>query len=182
MPGDFGIAEISAIAATAVSAASAVAGGISQSRAADYSAQIAATNAAQAQAAAAQNAAIQAAQARQQQGAAVAAYGASGVDPGAGSPLDVLASSAYAAELDRQTILQRGRLQALGFEDQAALDRAASGTAIENGVGSAVGVLLAGGADYYTSFPGTKTAASGGAPGRGFGLGAAGTTASGQDY
>jgi hypothetical protein len=140
-------------AATAVGAISSVTSGVAQSRAADYNSKIAEMNAQQAQQAAAANAAVQAQQARQQQGAAIAAYGASGVDPGEGSPLDVLASSASAAEGDRQQILQRGRLAALGFEDQAALDAAASGNAFSSGITSAVGVLLNGVSTYYTEYP-----------------------------
>src|SRR5262245_58059242 len=114
---DFGISEAAAIVGTVVAAAGAVSSGIAQSHAADYSAQVAQQNAQLAKQQAQQNAEIQAAQARQQLGATAAAYGASGVTA-EGSPLDVLASSAYKAEMDRQTILYDGRIKAMGYEDQ----------------------------------------------------------------
>ena len=66
----------------------------------------------------------------------------------------MLASSASSAELDRQNLLYNGRIQALGYEDQAALDRAAAGNDISSGIGSAVGVLLSGAATYTSEFPG----------------------------
>ena len=45
--------------------------------------------------------------------------GASGVDPGSGSPLIALLDSAKEAELDAQTILSRGRLGAEGKKAEA---------------------------------------------------------------
>ncbi|MBS4046572.1 MAG: hypothetical protein KG075_09550 [Alphaproteobacteria bacterium] len=50
-------------------------------------------------------------------------YGASGLTM-EGSPLDVLEESVSNAEMDRQTILYRGNLRAMGFENTAAQYRA----------------------------------------------------------
>src|SRR5262249_6097014 len=110
-----------------------------------------------------------------------AAYGASGVTA-EGSPLDVLASSAYKAEMDRQTILYDGRIKAMGYEDQAALDRAKAGNEMMSGIGDAAGILMKGAGDIYEMMPSDLSKGSGGYPGRGFGYGVAGTTKSGQDY
>jgi len=49
-------------------------------------------------------------------------FGASGVT-GTGSVMDVIQASATVAELDRQNILYRGKLKAMGFLEEAALER-----------------------------------------------------------
>jgi hypothetical protein len=64
-----------------------------------------------------------------------------------GSPLAVLADSARAAELDRQTILYNGRVQAQGYTDQAKLDRYTGNAAQTSGYIGAASSLLKGGED-----------------------------------
>ena len=56
-------------------------------------------------------------------------FGASGVTAG-GSVIDVIESSAAIAELDRQNILNSGRLKAMGFLEEAALEKARGRRAI----------------------------------------------------
>lgn len=67
---------------------------------------------------------------RQSIGAIRAGYGASGVTS-EGSVGDVIASSAALAELDRQTILYKGRLRSMGFTEEAALNTMAGTTAVK---------------------------------------------------
>ena len=62
-------------------------------------------------------------------GAAIASYGASGVQSDNGSPMDVLADSARLAELDRLTIQYNYQLKALGFDQQAKLQKMAATSA-----------------------------------------------------
>lgn len=75
-----------------------------------------------------------------------AAYGASGVTS-EGSPSDVLRMSAVNAELDRQAILYKGNLRAMGFIDEAQLDRMEGGTAIQQGQIRAATSILTGAAN-----------------------------------
>ena len=65
---------------------------------------------------------------RQALGSIRAAYGAAGVTS-EGSVGDVIEFSAASAELDRQTILYKGRIKAMGFTDEAALNMLAGKTA-----------------------------------------------------
>lgn len=111
-------------AAAAVSAVGAVQQGQAASDAANYNATIARQNA---------DAANQQAQAadvmlkrrqEQQMGAALASYGAAGVDLAGGSPSDVLAENARMSTLDRLTQQYNYRMRALGYQDQAGLDDA----------------------------------------------------------
>jgi hypothetical protein len=57
----------------------------------------------------------------QRLGAIRAAYGASGVT-GEGNPIDVLGTNAALFELDKQNILYKGKLKAMGYEETAALE------------------------------------------------------------
>ena len=57
-----------------------------------------------------------------------------------------------AAKLDEQTVRFKGRVQALGYSDQAQLSAAASGNAMTTGAVSAVGALIGGGADVYATY------------------------------
>lgn len=96
---------------------------------------------------ASQDATAQAADAARKIGAARAGYAKAGVQLDEGSPLDVLAESARTAELDRQTILYQGRVQAQGYIDQGKLDRYKGNVgAIEGYMGGAT-ALLKGGED-----------------------------------
>lgn len=98
--------------------------GQGQAMAAQYNAQIAQQNAviAQQQGAAAVDA--QTRMAERTTGAAIAAYGASGVQSDSGSAVDVLADSAGMAALDRLTLKYNYALKAQGFTNQSSLDTA----------------------------------------------------------
>ena len=150
-----GVEEIAAVGValaavgTAVSVAGAMSAAGAEADAANYNRIVAERNAQAAQQQAAQTAMIQQRQARQQMGAAAVAYGAAGVTP-EGSPLDVLGSSASNAELDRQTIIYHGALQAAGYGDEAALDAARVGSAQTAGITSAAGTLASGGSKIAT--------------------------------
>jgi hypothetical protein len=61
-------------------------------------------------------------QARQKIGAMTAAMGASGLDIGSGSALDVLADSERTAKLDKLTVIWNSQAQAGGYQNSATLD------------------------------------------------------------
>ncbi len=87
---------------------------------------------------------------RQIMGGIRSAYGAAGVT-GEGSVADVIGASATVAELDRQTVLYKGRLKALGYEQGARLDEFAAETAEEQADwASAVSLLSGAGAGAAT--------------------------------
>lgn len=139
------VLPIIALVGAAVSAAGAIAGGISQ--------QAAANNAAKYEKqAAAENARRQSVDAQKQIGRARANYGASGVTM-EGSPLDVLEESARTAELDRLTILQQGKVRAQKYKAQGK-------EALYGGITSAAGTLLGAGMDSYNS-SGSSSGSSG---------------------
>jgi hypothetical protein len=77
-------------------------------------------------------------------GAIRAAVGASGVAL-EGSPLDILESAAIEAERDKQMIEYKGSLRAMGYYDNAAIERIAGSAAATRGVSSATAALLSGG-------------------------------------
>lgn len=111
-----------AVASTIMTAVGAIHQAQAQAGAAEYNAQIAQQNS---QIADAQSAAASDAQQRDSQrkiGAAMAAYGASGVQMSEGSPADVLAESARMATLDNLTLKYNYKLRGLGYQNQAALD------------------------------------------------------------
>lgn len=62
--------------------------------------------------------------ARMKIGSMVASYGASGVDGGSGSPMDVLAQSVRMATLDSLTTQYNYALKAQSYRNQAGLDEA----------------------------------------------------------
>ena len=126
------------------SAVGAIQQGQAASAAASANAQIAQRNATLARATAAQDAAAQDRQNRQRLGAIAANIGASGV-AAAGTPIDILAESARQGELDKQTILFRGELRALGFQDNAALERNRGANARRTGFFRAGSALLSAG-------------------------------------
>lgn len=108
-------------AGTAFSVIGALNQGRAASDAANYNAAVASRNAVVAQQQAAADAERQRRENVLRQGQIRAGYGASGVTL-EGSPLDVLENSAAMGELDRQTILYKGRLRSMGSEETAALD------------------------------------------------------------
>lgn len=79
--------------------------------------------------------------ARRVQGAARAAYGASGVTM-EGSPLDVLEDNATQAELDTLTLRYRGELRAQGYEQAGSMARFQGDQAARAGQMAAAGTLL----------------------------------------
>lgn len=137
---------------TAMSAAGAMQSAQAQSSAAEFNAAQATNNAASARAQASQDAMLQSRTARQKIGAAEAAYGASGVTM-EGSPLDVLESSAASAELDRQTILYKGELRAMGYANSSLLDTMQGNAATQQGYYKAGSSLLIGGANIASKMP-----------------------------
>lgn len=126
--------------------------GESKAHAADYNAQVAIQNS---RLAAAQGqAAVEAQQrdAARKIGAAVANYGASGVQVDSGSPLDVLADSARMSELDRLTIQYNASLKAMGYDLQARMSQLESRSARTSAVLNAVGAGVQG----YTMYRGNQ--------------------------
>ena len=83
--------------------------------------------------------------ARRRIGAAAAGFGASGVELGSGSPLDVLEFSAAEAERQQQLIQYRGDVRASGYEAQAGIDRFSASNAIRSSYLAAGSSLLQGG-------------------------------------
>ena len=133
-----------AIALTAVGAITQAVGAMksasAKSNALEYNAQIADRNALIAHQQASFEAERQDKLGRMRIGAIRAGYGASG----AGSNEDVLSMSITNAELDKQTILYKGELRAMGYQDEAALDRYGASIAIEEGRYASASALLGG--------------------------------------
>jgi hypothetical protein len=143
---------------TAVAAYSAYSSAQAQSKAAKFNSELAERNALIARQEADANAAQQERRARLIQGGAAAEYGASGILGNEGSALDVLASSAGQAELDRQMILYKGQLRGMGFDSQSVLDSYQSSAANTSSYLNAGSTLLLGGAKAYSmSGAGTPT-------------------------
>jgi hypothetical protein len=145
------------IAGAAISAVGAVRQAQAASAASDYNAKLAEQNA---EVATAQGNAAAEAQARDAQrriGAAVATYGASGVQVDTGSPTDVLADSARNASLDNLTIKYNAKLRALGLQAQAGLDRANAANSEQAGYLNATSQLLSGAAKAGGAFGGGGT-------------------------
>ena len=144
---------------TAMSAVGMLSNASAQSSASNYNAQINQQNAviAQQQGAAAQ--AEHDKQARLQIGQMAANYGASGVDSGQGSPLDVLQDSVKTAKLDNLMIGYNYDLRARGFQNSAALDSARASSASTSGLLGAAGAVASGyGAYSRMTPPGNKIA------------------------
>lgn len=106
---------------TAVSAVGAIKQGQAQQAAAQYQADTAAENARITEAQGNQAAAQHQIETQRKIGAAMAAYGASGVDMGIGTPGDYMADMVRTATLDRLTLKYNYRMKALGYERQSAL-------------------------------------------------------------
>lgn len=82
-------------------------------------------------------------------GAQYAGIAESGVDPGSGSAARALAQSATNAEYDALVTRYEGRMQALGFEREASLERARGRNARNAGYLNAATSILAGAAQAY---------------------------------
>lgn len=154
------VAAVAAVAGAGIAAYGAVQQGKAASDAANYNAKLAAQNAAIAQQQAQSQATQQQQRARAAIGSEEAAYGASGVDAGSGTPLDVLSSSAQQSEFGRQTIEYDGRLKSLGYSDQNALDSAAAGNALQQGNLKAGSAILTGAAGAAGKFGGSGAGTS----------------------
>lgn len=153
------------IASAAVSAVGAVRQAQAAEAASNYNAQLARQNA---QIAEAQGNAASEAQQRDSQrrlGAALAAYGASGVQTDTGSPTDVLADSARSAALDNATIKYNAKLRALGLQAQANLDEANATNSRTAGYINATSMLLSGAATAYGMRGGSTPPNAGGTGG-----------------
>lgn len=96
-------------------------------------------------------------------GAMRAAYGASGVTA-EGSPLDVLETSATNMELDRQSILTKARLRAMGYEEDSTLSGMSSSAARSSGLTGTVGLLIAGAGQAYSQYQDYSAAGAGSTP------------------
>ena len=120
------------IAGAALSAVGSIASGISQSSEAKRQAAYADANADLAEQQAGSQAQVIREKARRLAGESRAAIGASGVDL-AGSFLDALADSDIDAELDAQTALWNGKLEAMNYRAQAKSARAQGRSALIGG-------------------------------------------------
>lgn len=139
------------LAGTVVQANGATAVAGAQSRAANYNAQIAQQNSVIAgQQGVAAVEALRRDQARAL-GRMKALYGASGVDPETGSPMEVLADSARSAELDVLTTQYNYDLKAAGYQDQANLDRMNAVNARAAGAINATSAVLRGASSYFNT-------------------------------
>ena len=130
------------VATAAVTAASAIAGGDAQRRAANTNADIAEQNR---KLAAEQGFAREDAfrrQARMRLGSQAAAIAESGVDPGSGSALLVAAQSATNAELDALNIRYEGLTQATGYAREAVAERRRGLNATQGSYYSAAASIL----------------------------------------
>ena len=87
----------------------------------------------------------------QVQGAAIAQYGASGVDF-EGSPTDVLAFSAAQQQLDLETLNYNANLKAMGYTSNAQLDNMAAKTAVQQGDLMAASSFLTGVGQAATNY------------------------------
>lgn len=141
----------------AIAAYGAVRAGQAQSAQAKYASVMASNNAAAAQQ---QGAAAQAAQrqdAMRKLGLMSANYGASGVDPTTGSPLDVFADSVSQSTLDNMNIKYNYQLRALGYQNSSTLDDATAKNATTSSYLSAAGDLLGGAGKGYMQAQGSGT-------------------------
>jgi hypothetical protein len=120
------------LAGTAISAMGAMSQANAQVASSNFNAQINQRNATLATQQATVEAERVARQGELAQGRMRAALGASGLTVD-GSALDALADSAAQAQLDVETVKYRGRLAAMGYHDNVALDRLAGRTAREQG-------------------------------------------------
>lgn len=146
------IAAVSASTWAATAAVVSAVGMISQAQsaksAANYNAAVAERNATVSRQQAAANEAAQRRENYRAMGRIRAGYGAAGVTP-EGSPLDILESSAAEAELDALNTRYKGELTAIGYQDEATLQRSRASSAMTAGVLNAGSALLSGAGKSY---------------------------------
>ena len=128
-----------AIAGTAMSAVGSLTQSSAQAGASRYNAGIANENAVIAEQQGNAAAEAQDRDARRKIGAAVASYGASGVDGGSGSAAEVLMDSARMAALDHLTVKYNYQLRANSYRNQASLAETNADNAETSGVFNALG-------------------------------------------
>jgi hypothetical protein len=132
-----------AAAGTAFSVIQSIQQGNAAKAAGDYNASIARRNATIAVQQASADAQAKDREKIQRLGAFRAAYGASGVT-GEGNAIDIMATNAALFELDKQSIMYRGRLRALGYEDTATLEEIGGKSAQTAGYIGAGAALMSG--------------------------------------
>lgn len=140
------------IIAMSFMAVSAIQQGNAARKQGEYNAAVATRNAGVARDQANADASAQQRLAYQKMGAARAGYAASGIT-NEGSPLDVLSMSAANAELDKQNILYKGELRAMGYEDTGALDLARGKAAQKQGYVKAASAVFMAGGEYMADKP-----------------------------
>lgn len=154
---------IATVVSTAVSAVGQMQQAKAQSQAANYNQKVSQRSAKIALQQGAQDAEAQRRKNLITLGAMRGAYGASGVTA-EGSPLDVLESSATNMELDRQTILTKARLRAMGYSDDATLSGMSGDSASSAGYVGAAGILLSGAGKAYGQYQDYSASSGGGSP------------------
>jgi hypothetical protein len=136
------------IAGAAMSAIGALSAASAQKNAADYNADVAKRNALIARQQASANEAAQRRDASRALGKMRAGYGASGVVGSEGTPLDVLEDSVATAELDALNIRYSGELEAMGYQDEARLQKMRGKAAMREGYFKAGSAILGGMSSY----------------------------------
>lgn len=134
------------VVSTAVTAYSAVQAGDAQKASYDYNAKIQQAQADIAKQQADAQAQTDAQNARRHQGEIAASFAAAGVDPNAGTPLEVASDQAASDELTRQTTLYKGKIAAWGNQAQAGIDVFEGDQAAAAGESRAFSTILSGGA------------------------------------
>lgn len=149
------------ILGTLSSAAGAKQSANAEAQAAQVNAQIARNNATVSRQQAQADSILQQRESRRKIGAIAASYGASGVEL-EGSPVEILALSASDAELDRQTIIYKGEVRAVGYENDAAIQDKAASSAKSRGRQAASNILLGGLGRVVGMMPGSFGGSGGG--------------------
>lgn len=148
-----------AITMAVIGAVSAVSQARQQQAASKYNEKVANQQATVANQVAESNAERQKRSAAKKIGSMEAAYAASGVSQ-EGSVIDVLEESSRNAELDRLNILHGGKLQALGYQNTAALNKAQGKNAMSAGYMSAAGTLIGGSGAMFSGSAMSETQAT----------------------
>lgn len=139
------VALIATAAAATVSAVGMISSGNAQARASNYNAEVEKQNGEMArQSAAAQAQQVERDNARKM-GQITAAYGASGIDPNQGSPLDVMADVADEGELSKRLVLYQGEVDARAGLQRAQIDTMQGRAAQTAGYVNAGSTLLSAG-------------------------------------
>jgi hypothetical protein len=139
------------VAGAAISAYGAMQQAKAQSEASQYNAALGERNAVLARSQADADTAVFRQHAELRQGSIIAAYGASGVT-GDGSPAEILAMSAANAKRDEHMIRYKADLTAMGYRENAVLDRMQGRQAIEGGNYAAASSLLTGAGNAMSGY------------------------------